>query len=154
MITFEEISRDNIHNVLALKVAERQKSFYPRSNAYSIAEGLFPQDDDPVWMRAICSDGVPVGFMMTSEIPENGEYFLWRMMIDEQFQGKGYGAHAMNLLIKRVVGNGNPKVLLLSHLKGNTEAGRFYSSFGFTYTGEVLGESDLGMSLHFEHDTY
>ena len=51
MVTFEEISRDNLHDVLALEVAEDQLPYYPCSNAVSIAEGHFPQDDDPVWMR-------------------------------------------------------------------------------------------------------
>ena len=150
MITLEESSRENISAVLALDVTERQRDFYPCSNAYSIAEGHFPPDDDAVWMQAICNDGDPVGFMMTSEIPERGEYFLWRMMIDQRYQGKGYGTDAMKLLIKRIEDNGNPRVLLLSHLKDNLDAGRFYQSLGFSYTGEDLGGGDLGMSFRFE----
>ena len=39
-MTLEEISRSNVHAVLALDVAEAQRAYYPRSNAYSIAEGL------------------------------------------------------------------------------------------------------------------
>jgi diamine N-acetyltransferase len=150
MITLDEISRENIYAVLALDVAESQRDDYPRSNAYSIAEGHFPPDDDPVWMRAICMEGDPVGFMMTSEIPERGEYFLWRMMIDERYQGRGYGTDAVRLLIKRIEDNGNARVLLLSHLKANTGAGRFYQSLGFAYTGEDLGGGDLEMSLRFD----
>ena len=150
MVTLEEISRANILAVLALDVAERQKGVYPRSNAYSIAEGHFPQDDDPVWMRAICQDGNPVGFMMTSEIPERGEYFLWRMMIGERYQGRGYGADAIRLLIKRIIDNGNPRVLLLSHLEANIDAGGFYQRLGFSYTGEDLGGGDLVMALRLD----
>ncbi len=150
MVTLEEITAANIHAVLALQVSQVQKGAYPRSNAYSIAEGLFPSVDDPVWMRAICNDGEPVGFMMTSEIPEDGVYFLWRMMIDEDHQGEGYGAEAIQLLIKRIRENGNPNVLLLSHLASNTAAGRFYEKLGFSYTGNDLGEGDREMSLHFD----
>ena len=149
MVTLEEITSTNIHAVLALEVSRAQKEAYPRSNAYSIAEGLFSTDDDPVWMRAICKDGEPVGFIMTSEVPEDGEYFLWRMMIDTHHQGRGYGTEAMRLLIERIEGSGNPKVLFLSHLKANVEAGRFYEGLGFTYTGSDLGKGDLEMSLRF-----
>ena len=150
MVTLEEISANNIHAVLALDVLDTQKATYPRSNAYSIAEGFFPSDDDPVWMRAICKDGEPIGFMMTSEVPEDGDYFLWRMMIDAHHQGRGYGAAAMRLLIKRIKDNGNAHVLLLSHLKANADAGRFYESLGFSYTGKDLGNGDLEMSLQFD----
>lgn len=150
MVTLEEISNNNVHAVLALEVLDAQKATYPRSNAYSIAEGLFPSDDDPVWMRAICKDGKPVGFMMTSEVPEDGDYFLWRMMIDGHHQGRGYGVEAMRLLIERIRDSGNPNVLLLSHLKANADAGRFYESLGFSYTGSDLGNDDLEMSLRFD----
>lgn len=70
MISLEAITRENIHAVLSLAVAESQRAFYPHPNAYSIAEGLFPPDDDSVWMAAICKDGVSVGFMMTSVVEE------------------------------------------------------------------------------------
>ena len=135
---------------MTLEVSDAQKATYPRSNAYSIAEGSFPADDDPVWMRAICKDGRPIGFIMTSEAPDIGDYFLWRMMIDEQFQSKGYGAEAIKLLIKRIEENGNPRVLLLSHLQGNSDAARFYENLGFSYTGNNLGEGELEMELRFE----
>lgn len=120
MITLEEITHKNIYAVLALSVSETQQAYYPQSNSHSIAEGMFPADNDPVWMRAICEDGNPVGFMMTSELPEQGEYFLWRMMIDQHSQGRGVGVQAMNLLIKRVINNGNPQALSLSHLKNKS----------------------------------
>ncbi len=149
IVTLESISNNNIHAVMDLQVSGEQKNFYPRSNAYSIAEGTFPQDDDPVWMRAICRDGVLVGFMMTSEVPLRGEYFLWRLMIDRRSQGKGYGARAMELLIQRVIGSGNANVLLLSHMEGNLQAARFFAGFGFTYTGGRLGADELEMSLRF-----
>lgn len=150
MITLEEISKKNVRAVLALDVAEEQRDGYPRSNAWSIVEGFFPMDDDPVWMRAICNSGVPVGFMMTSEVPERGEYFLWRMMIDRRYQGLGYGFEAMHLLIKRIENLGNPQLLITSHLKGNAEAGRFYQSLGFTYAGETPGGDEMEMRLSFE----
>ncbi|MEM7366551.1 MAG: GNAT family N-acetyltransferase [Pseudomonadota bacterium] len=149
MVTLEEISRDNIHAVLALDVSDEQRRFYPCSNAVSIAEGHFPPDDDPVWMRAICKDGTPVGFLMTSEQPSNGAYFIWRMMIDRNHQGSGYGGEAMRLLIQRIKSTDNPNVLLLSHLKDNVHAAGFYRSFGFEYTGNDLGGGDLEMALHF-----
>ncbi len=150
MITLDEITRANIHAVLALNVREDQLAGYPRSNAYSIAEGSFPPDDDPVWMRAIAKSGTPIGFIMTSERPSEGAYFIWRMMIDARHQAAGHGAKAMSLLIERIKATANPRVLLLSHLETNVHAGRFYERVGFTYTGRDLGGGDLEMSMRFD----
>lgn len=146
-VTLREINRHNLQAVLALEVSPEQKVVYPRSNAYSIAEGHFPADDDPVWMRAIYADETPVGFMMTSEVPSEGIYFLWRIMIDRLHQGHGYGGRAIELLIERIYQNGNPQYLLTSHLKGDRDAGRFYESLGFRYTGEIIDGKDHMMKL-------
>lgn len=153
MITLKELSKDNIHGVLALEVGDDQRAVYPRSNAYSIAEGHYPPDEDAVWMRAICERERPIGFMMTSEAPARGEYFLWRMMIDVHHQKRGHGRRAMELLIQRTKECGNAKILLLSHLKANTNAGHFYEKLGFAYTGDQLGEDDLVMSFSFDPGT-
>ena len=58
---------------------------------------------DPVWIRAIYAGEEPVGFLMTSEAPDRGEYFLWRLMIAGPYQGKGYGRQAIQLLIDRFI---------------------------------------------------
>ena len=93
-----------------------------------------------------------MGFIMTSEIPEQGEYFLWRLMIDAKHQGKGYGARAVRLLIERIKSTPNGKVLVTSHLAGDGDAGQFYRKLGFEYTGEILGGRDRVMSISFSED--
>ncbi|MDA3874702.1 MAG: GNAT family N-acetyltransferase [Kiritimatiellae bacterium] len=152
-VTLREITRKNIRAILALEVSPDQKHVYARSNGDSIAEGHFPADDDPVWMRAIYADETPVGFIMTSEVPENGEYYLWRMMVDAEHQGNGYGARAVELLIERIKEIGNSKILLTSHLSRDGNAGPFYQGLGFQYTGETLGKEDLMMKLDFQEMT-
>ena len=110
-VTLREITHENFASILDLKVSDQQKSVYPRSNAYSIVEAHYPPDEDPVWLRAIYADETPVGFLMTSEDPKQGDYFLWRLMIDERFQGKGYGQKAVRLLIERIKNTANPNSL-------------------------------------------
>lgn len=148
-VSLREITSENIRLVLALRVSEEQKQVYPHSNGYSIAEGHYPRDDDPVWMRAIYADEAPVGFIMTSEVPENGEYFLWRLMVDQNHQGNGYGSAALDLLVARIEAGGNAKFLLTDHLEGDGNAGGFYARHGFRYTGEVLDQGELVMRRDF-----
>jgi diamine N-acetyltransferase len=149
VVTLREITPENIRAVLRLSVAPEQRSVYPRSNGYSIAEGHYPDDDDPVWMRVIYANETPVGFLMTSEAPDRGEYFVWRLMVDAEHQGKGYGSRAMKLLIERIRASGNARRLLTSHLKGQGDAGGFYQKLGFVYTGEVLDGIDYVMEIAF-----
>ena len=60
-VSLREITGRNLRAVLALRVTEGQRKVYSRSNAYSIAEGHYPPDDDPVWIRAIYAGEIPVG---------------------------------------------------------------------------------------------
>ena len=121
-VTLREITSENLNAILDLSVADHQLEAYPRSNAYSIAEAHYPADDDPVWLRAIYAGETPVGFMMTSEAPDQGTYFLWRLMIDHRFQGSGYGRRAVQLLIERIGQTGNPAALITSHLQQDADA--------------------------------
>jgi diamine N-acetyltransferase len=146
-VSLRKITSENLKAVLALSVAEEQKKVYPRSNAYSIAEAHYPPDGDPVWLRAVYAGEIPVGFIMTSEVPERGEYFLWRMMIDAKHQGKGHGSRAVELLIDRIKGTPNAKGLVTSHLEGDRDAGGFYRKLGFEYTGETLDGRDRVMRI-------
>ena len=149
VVSLREITPENIRAVLGLEVAPEQKSVYPRSNGYSIAEGHYPTDDDPVWMRVIYANETPVGFLMTSEARDRGEYFLWRLMVDAEHQGRGYGSGAVKLLVERIKASGNARMLLTSHLKGDGNAGGFYEKLGFVYTGEVIDGIDYVMKIAF-----
>ncbi len=146
-VSLREITSDNLRAVLGLSVTDQQSEVYPRSNAWSIAEGHYPSDDDLVWMRAIYAGDTSVGFMMTSEAPEQGKYFLWRLMIDADHQGLGYGFEALAQLIARIVDTPNAEELITSHLKGPGDAGPFYRKVGFEYTGEVIGDRDHVMKM-------
>jgi diamine N-acetyltransferase len=146
-VSLRQITSENLEAILALRVTDDQRKVYPRSNAYSIAEGHHPPDDDPVWMRAVYAGDVPVGFLMTSEAPERGEYFLWRLMIDADHQGSGYGSRAVELLIDRIKALPKAKLFMTSHLKGDGDVGTFYHKLGFEYTGEMLDGRDHLMRI-------
>ena len=147
-VSLRTINHENLESILALEVSASQKAIYPRSNAYSIAEAHYPADDDPVWIRGIYAGDIPVGFLMTSEAPDVGEYFLWRLMIDARYQSKGYALQAVETLIQRIRDTPNGRLLITSHLRENDHAGRFFRKIGFSYTGETLGDSDRLMHLN------
>jgi diamine N-acetyltransferase len=85
------ISKDNLHDVLQLKVAPHQEQFVA-SNAVSLAEAHF--EPELPWFRAIYAGEVPVGFLMLEFNTAEQIYFLCRFMIDERYQGYGHGRQA------------------------------------------------------------
>lgn len=141
-VSLREITQETVNSILNLRVTKEQEQFVA-SNAVSIAQAHFSED---AWFRAIYADETPVGFLMLSDQPDKGAYYLWRFMIDAQHQGKGYGRCALELLIDHVKTRPNAKELFLSHVPGPGSPENFYLKLGFEHTGEQTGE-ELVMKL-------
>ena len=150
-VALQEVSTENLEAILALKVSESQRSFVS-SNAESIAQAHFFNPE--AWLRAIYAGDDPVGFLMLHdeslrpEPRQLGYYFLWRLMIDAQYQGRGIGRCAVELLVDHVRTRPDARELFTScHLgAGSPEA--FYLGLGFVRTGrEVDGETELKLFL-------
>ena len=92
---------------------------------------------------AIYCDKKMVGFAMlafdeTYEDPDD-RYWLWRFMIDEKQQGKGYGTAALQVIIQYFRDHGATNIRL-STKAANTTALSMYRKAGFRDTGEMNGE--------------
>jgi GNAT superfamily N-acetyltransferase len=64
------------------------------------------------------------------------ELYVWRILIDHRFQRQGHGARAMRWVLAEARRLGFAQVGL-SHVVGNDDAGSFYRTLGFDYTGKV-----------------
>jgi diamine N-acetyltransferase len=107
------------------------------------------------WYRAVYAGETPVGFVMISDgIPDGhpellGPYFLWRLLIDTRWQGRGFGRAALDLVVAHVRTHPDARVLLTSIQPGSVGSPRgFYLTYGFTSTGQVFdGEEVLELKL-------
>ena len=101
MIRLKKISGKNIWDILKLRVRENQRSFVA-SNDISIIEAYVAQNENGhAFPFGIYNDETPVGFCMIgygvddswTDAPPiaKDSYNIWRLMIDERFQGKGFG---------------------------------------------------------------
>ena len=131
-ITLREITKETVRRIIDLEVDERQSGFVA-PNAVSIAEAHF---EPKAWFRAVYADEDPVGFIMLFDDPETPRYYVWRMMIDAEHQGKGYGRRAMELLIDYVRGRPRSTEIILSYVPGEGTPQPFYEKLGFVDTGE------------------
>ena len=106
-----------------------------------------------MWSVHDAETGQLVGFVMISdgilqEILDAdddivGPYYLWRLLIDYRFQGRGYGAATIDAVIKYVRTRPNAEVLLTSCKAGEGSPQPFYLHYGFEKTGEVKWGEDL-----------
>lgn len=142
-VTLREINRKTVRAICNLKVSKEQEAFVA-PNSVSIAEAYFSND---AWFRAIYADETPIGFVMLSEAPEKELYFLWRFMIDERYQHKGYGRRALELVIQRVKEQPKAKEFLTSCREGKASPKGFYEKMGFKETGEKLDNGEPIMKL-------
>ena len=131
-IELRAITADNFDAVIALQVADEQCDFVPPA-VESIAWAYVAPECHPL---AIYAGDTPVGFVMLSDDPAGGRYYLWRFMIDARYQRGGIGRRALELLFEHVRGRPGAKLLYTSCVPGEGSPGPFYEKMGFVYTGE------------------
>lgn len=137
MIELKEITRDNYLECLGLKVKQEQDNMVA-TNSFSLAQAKFHPECVPL---AVYSGNAMVGFVMYCLDADDGNYWIWRLMIDREHQGKGFGREAMTALLQRMRQQHNCDLVLISFQPDNVPAERLYSSLGFMHTGrEVDGE--------------
>lgn len=143
MITLKEITRDNFDHVIDLSLSEEQRSFVA-SNTYSIAQAkIFPE----LVPQAIYNDEELVGFLMYGVDPDDKEYWIARLMIDQRFQQLGYGKAAMKLALSEI--SQFASKVYLSFEPENTGAKHLYEQLGFQPDGRVI-EGEIVYFLQFE----
>ncbi len=134
-ITLREITEDNFYQCIDLEVTNEQKNFVA-PNVYSIAESkIYPE----ATIKAIYKDEEIVGFMMFGRNNEKDDTSPWliRFMIDQRYQGKGYGKAAMNKVLDLMTSKYPNETLCLSTDPDNINAIAFYETFGFENTGLI-----------------
>ena len=145
MIHFSEITRRNFDECLFLEVTEEQEEFVA-STTFSLAEAKVFTENIPL---AIYDQETMVGFIMYSLDPDDNEYWISRLLIDQRYQKNGYGRQAMEqflILINEVY---QPEKILLSFEPENVIAERLYLSLGFKHTGRMI-DDELVLEYYFK----
>ncbi len=144
-MTLRTIDDGNVMAIIGLSVSSHQEDVVA-PNAVSMAEAFATTK---VWVRAIYADDTPVGFVMLSDDDENHRYYLWRFMIDSDYQRMGFGKRAMDLIHDYVAGRPEGDKVYLCYVPAHDGPERFYKSLGYVDTGqnhrgEIEAVLDLG----------
>ena len=145
------VTKDNWRELIKLEVREDQKGFVA-SNVKSIAESQFGYDEPDFghWdfhPFGIYDNNIPVGFLMYGfnfSHPKQ-QAFIIRLMVDEKFQGKGYGRFGMEKLLEIFRADERIRVVGISYEPENEGARKLYASLGFVEPGEMLEGETLAV---------
>lgn len=136
-VELREITPKNFDECIRLSVSETQ-SGYVATNLMSIAQSkVFPDLN----VRAIYDGEEMVGFVMFGFDQDENKHSLFRLMVDESKQGKGYGRAATRMVLEELRSEESCDSVYLSFVGGNISAERLYESIGFERTGEIDEQS-------------
>ena len=152
MVRLEKINGKNVWDALRLSVKENQREFVAGNDVSIIEAYTTITANGYAFPFGIYDDEQIVGFLMIGfdkddywdDAPDiaNGNYNLWRLMIDQKYQHRGYGKRAIEFALEfvRTFPCGKADYCWLSYEPENVVAKELYASFGFAETGEKDGE--------------
>lgn len=148
-IRFREITEENWIECIFLTTNREGKHLiceeFVASNALSLAQSKIEKG----WItKAIYNEDTMVGFAMYGYCYKNKFYEICRLMIDQKYQGNGYGKISLLMIIEEMSGCTDCKEIFLSFDPLNVVAEKLYISAGFKDTGRVIdGENLYSLSI-------
>lgn len=148
MVRLVPVTEENVWKICNLKVSRQQEDFVA-ANKDSIVEAYTTIIEGGIALPfGIYQDDTPIGFFMlgAANVEEGGikgvlgfTYNIWRFMIDERYQGKGYGKQAFQAILDYIdtFPKGPSEYVYLSYEPENKSAAALYRSFGFKETGDM-----------------
>ena len=141
-VMLRPVTEENRPALEALRVATAQLAFVS-SVTDSLAEAEEHADANPL-VFGLYDRETPVGFVMIANEVDDPDYishFVWKLLIDERFQRRGYGTAALDLVAGYFRSKG---VLTMWTSAGEGEGSPipFYERYGFVHDG--VHEEDDG----------
>jgi diamine N-acetyltransferase len=133
--------------IVALRTTVEQERFIN-----SVSDALLEADDEPggrAIQWGLYDEEIPVGFVMISDEVDGSDYiahFLWKLLIDERQQGKGYGTAALDLVAAYFRERG-VTALWTSAGQGGGSPIPFYERYGFERTGDIVFDDEVLLRL-------
>ncbi|SDC23732.1 diamine N-acetyltransferase [Paenibacillus sp. CF095] len=142
-VTLQPITKENEFECINLKPREDQLDLVA-SNADSLMHATKEITSKPY---GIFAEDQMVGFILfDNEIYNDGYYWILRFMMDEKYQGKGYGKLAIQEVIRMLQDRSDCQQIRVSHVPHNSTANALYKRCGFQETGELEDNGDIILS--------
>ena len=144
MINLRKITEENFIDAFNLKLAPEQEHFVSHPIRSLAQAYVYREQCQPF---GIYKGDTMIGYVMVIYDYDIPEYDIWHMMIDESYQGQGYGSAALDLVIDYIKTKpfGSSNQVTLTCNKDNIQALNLYKSKGFTETG-AFDEDEIELS--------
>jgi diamine N-acetyltransferase len=143
MVSLRPITDMNREAVEALAVTPEQRRFVS-----SVRESMLEAANEP-GAHALCwavySEDTPVGFVMIADDVDGPEYlahYLWKLLIDERYQRRGFGTTTLDLVVDYFRSR-DVDAMWTSAVPGDGSPVPFYERYGFERTGALHGDEIL-----------
>ena len=143
MVSLRQITDANREAVEALGVSPAQRRFVSGVRESMVEAAAEPDAQAICW--AIYTGETPVGFVMIADEVRSPEYiahFLWKLLIDERHQRRGFGTATLDLVVEYFRARGVGE-MWTSAGQGEGSPIAFYERYGFERTGELHGDEVL-----------
>ena len=148
MVSLRQLSESNREAVEALRVAPGQERFVS-----GVAESLHEAAEHPdaralYW--AVYDEDTPVGFVMIADEVASPDYiphYLWKLLIDERHQRRGFGTATLDLIVEYFRGRPGVEVLTTSAGQGDGSPIAFYERYGFERSGDIHSGDEVLLKL-------
>ena len=135
-VTLQPVNRTNWRAVTKLTVTDHQQVFVTTPCHY-LALCAY----DQLWQPLAVTLGEQViGFLMWAVDPADGSCWLGGILIDQHYQGQGYGKQAVQAAIALLHSQHGYQHFALSYQPTNLVAKRLYAALGFVETAEWEGD--------------
>lgn len=148
-VSLREVTPANRHAVEQVSVSPEQSNYVSSVTESFVDAAEAPEAAPRYW--ALYAGEEVVGFVMISDgISEGhpellGPYYLWRLLVDSRWQGRGLGRAALDLVVDYLRTHRPDATELLTSVSPGTVASPrgFYEAYGFTATGAVADGEDV-----------
>ena len=135
-ITLRNITGDNYFQVLELKISpEQEAAKFVSPVVRSLADAWYYRDEGITYPKAIYAKEDLVGFIMYDLDPEEQQVFIWRFLIDQAFQGKGYGRQTIEAVVEMAKQQTQMTKVVADYVDGNEPMKKILLGLGFEETG-------------------
>ena len=146
MIRLTDVTEENWPEVASLSVKDSQKGFLApaigilaRGYVYRSCRGR---------VIVIENDGIVIGTALVREFTDEPlGYDLNQFMIDQRYQGRGYGSEALERILDELRNEGRWDRVEVCVKKENAEAIRLYEQHGFVDSGYIDEEIPDAVNL-------
>ena len=135
-ITLRDITGDNYFQVLDLKISpEQEAAKFVAPVVRSLADAWYYREEGITYPKAIYAKEDLVGFIMYDLDPESQQVFIWRFLIDQRYQGKGYGRQTIETVLAMAKEQTQMTKVVADYVDGNEPMKKILLGLGFEETG-------------------